>query len=410
MRRRRSSAPSGRSFKVALMIETSNAYARGLMHGIVSYMREHRRWSIYLVEHSRGARPPEWLSDWAGQGVIARIENPAIARQMKRLRVPIVDVSAARLIPSLPWVETDDAAIARLAVEHFLERGFRHFAFCSDERFNWSRWRREHFEEILQHAGHTCHVHAPRVARNAAEERGLAALEQWVVDLPKPVGILACYDFRGQQLLDACRRNGISVPDEVAVLGVDNDELLCDLTDPPMSSVILNTHRTGYQAAALLDRMMSGESVKAEAHLIEPLGIATRQSTDVLAIEDPDVVAAVRFIREHACEGISMKDVLRALPQSRRVLETRFRRSLGRTPHEEIMRVRLNRARLLLAESDLTLERIAALAGFSHVEYFSTVFRKEAGLPPSRYRTLNRRRPAAPPAGDVSPQRTQRMD
>jgi LacI family transcriptional regulator len=374
---------------VALLIETSNAYARGLMHGIVSYIREHRRWSIYLAEHSRGDRPPAWLIDWDGDGVIARIENPAIAEQVKRLRVPVVDVSAARLIPALPWVETDDKAIARLAAEHLLERGFRQFGFCGDERFNWSRWRRDHFEQRVREAGHACSVYAPVATAKTDPEKEVTAIAQWVAALPKPVGILACYDFRGQQLLDACRRQGIAVPDDVAVLGVDNDELLCDLTDPPMSSVILNTHRTGYQAAELLDRMMSGERLKPEAHLIEPLGIATRQSTDVLAIEDPNIVAVVRFIREHACEGISMKEVLRALPQSRRLLEARFQKLLGRTPHEEIMRVRLNRAKLLLAESDLTLERIAELTGFVHVEYFSVVFRRETGLPPSRYRAAS---------------------
>jgi LacI family transcriptional regulator len=377
--------------RVALLIETSNAYARGLMHGIVSYMREHRPWSIYLAEHSRGDRPPAWLKDWDGDGVIARIENLAIAQQIRRLRVPVVDVSAARLIPGLPWVETDDAAIACMAAEHLLERGFRHFAFCGDERFNWSRWRREHFEKRIREAGHPCAVCAPAATAMPDPEKEVTAIARWVAGLPKPVGIVACYDFRGHQVLDACRREGVAVPDDVAVLGVDNDELLCDLTDPPMSSVILNTHRTGYQAAALLDRMMSGETVKAEAYLIEPFGVATRQSTDVLAIEDPNIVAVVRFIREHACEGISMKEVLRALPQSRRQLEARFQKLLGRTPHEEIMRVRLNRAKLLLAESDLTLERIAELTGFPHVEYFSVVFRKETSLPPSRFRAANRR-------------------
>lgn len=201
---------------------------------------------------------------------------------------------------------------------------------------------------------------------------------------------MACYDYCGRQVLNACRRLGIAVPDEVAVIGVDNDDILCDLADPPMSSVIPNTYRTGYEAAALLARMMAGESVKAEAHLIAPLGVATRQSTDVLAIDDRNIAAAVRFIREHACEGIGVKDVLKAAPQSRRLLECRFKKLIGRTPHEEIVRVQLNHVKLLLAESDLSLEQISERAGFAHVEYLNAKFHREEGLPPGRYRVLNR--------------------
>src|SRR6185503_8814522 len=153
--------------------------------------------------------------------------------------------------------------------------------------------------------------------------------------LPKPVGVMAAYDYRGQQLLDACRRLSIDVPDEVAVIAVDNDELLCELSHPPLSSVIPNTHRTGYEAAALLDAMMSGKRVIGETHLIPPIGIATRQSTEVLAIEDRPVARAVHYIRQHACDGINVQDVLKAVPHSRRLLENRFKKLIGRTPHEE---------------------------------------------------------------------------
>jgi LacI family transcriptional regulator len=381
--------------KVALLVETSNAYARGLLHGIVSYIREHQPWSVFLSEHSRGDQPPEWLTKWDGHGVIARIENASIAKAIRRLRIPVVDVSAARLIPSLPWVETDDAAIARVATEHLIERGFRHLAFCGDDRFNWSKWRREHFERLVLAAGYRPFSFCLRQGQFANAEAEVEAIGDWIGALPKPAGIMACYDFRGQQVLDACRRRGIRVPDDVAVIGVDNDELLCDLSDPPLSSVILNTQRTGYEAAALLDRMILGERVKPEAHLIEPLGVATRQSTDALAIEDPSVVAVVRYIREHACEGISVKQVLQAQPQSRRLLESRFKKLIGRTPHEEIVRVRLNHAKVLLTESTLSIERIAQLAGFMHVEYLSTVFRQKVGMPPSQYRSLNQRRSPA---------------
>jgi LacI family transcriptional regulator len=377
--------------KVALLIETSNAYARGLLGGVVAYMRENRAWSIYLAEHGRGDQPPVWLADWSGDGIIARIENREIARALARLKLPVVDVSAARLLSSLPWVETDDVAFARLGAEHLLERGFKHFGYCGDDHFNWSKWRCEHFARFLKENGCTCSIYQPAASSLPNAERQVEDIASWIDRLPKPVGVMACYDLRGQQVLDACRRREIAVPDEVAVIAVDNDELLCALSDPPLSSIIPNTHRTGFEAAALLDRLMAGKKVKCLTCLIPPLGVATRQSTDVLAIADRNVVQAVRFIREHACDGINMGDVLKAAPQSRRVLESRFKKFLGRTPHDEILRIQFNRVKQLLVETDLPLALIAERAGFDHAEYLSVAFKRTFGVPPSQYRTLNRR-------------------
>jgi LacI family transcriptional regulator len=377
--------------KVALLIETSNAYARGLLSGVVAYMRENRAWSIYLAEHGRGDQPPAWLADWRGDGIIARIENRNIARALARLKLPVVDVSAARLLSSLPWVETDDTAFARLAAEHLLERGFKHFGYCGDDRFNWSKWRSAHFARFIKERGCKCSIYQPDAGSLPNAEFQVEDIADWITRLPKPVGVMACYDLRGQQVLDACRRRSIAVPEEVAVIAVDNDELLCALSDPPLSSIIPNTHRTGFEAAALLDRLMAGKRVKSLTHLIPPLGVATRQSTDVLAIEDRNVVQAVRFIREHACDGINMADVLKAAPQSRRVLEKQFKKLIGRTPHEEILRIQFNRVKQLLAETNLPIASIAERAGFEHVEYLSVAFKRTFGLPPSQYRAENRR-------------------
>lgn len=376
--------------EVALLIETSNAYARGLLQGVVHYIREHRPWSFHLPEQGRGDDPPDWLARWRGDGIIARIETPRIARAVVQAGVPAVDLSAARLVPDLPWVETDDEKIARLAAEHLIERGFRRFGFCGDGRFNWSVWRERHFCARVREAGLAVDCFAPK---SGASDVSIEAAElgRWLRELPKPVGIMACYDIRGQQVLDACRSAGLAVPGEVAVVGVDNDALLCDLATPPLSSVIPNAHRTGYEAAALLDRLMAGKRVPAAATLIAPLGVAARQSTDVLAVDDRDVARAVQFIREHACDGINVADVLRAVPLSRRVLEMRFKGQLGRTPHEEILQARLARVKQLLGETDLPLYRIAERTGFEHVEYLSVVFRREVGTTPSAFRAAQRR-------------------
>ena len=293
---------------IALLVETSNDYARGLLHGVVSYVREHRPWSTYLAEHGRGDAPPTWLSRWTGDGIIARVENTRIARAVRACGLPVVDLSAANLLEGAPIVETDNAAIARLAFEHLREREFKHFAYCGDEQYNWSKGRADQFEVHVKRAGRQLHRYSSKVGHrtNDGWDDQMRHLALWVKGLPKPVGIMACFDIVGRQVLEACRLIDAAVPDDVAVIGVDNDELLCELADPPLSSVAPDAHRTGYLAASLLDKLMSGETIVGREHLIEPLGVIVRESSDVTATEDQDVSQAIRFIRAHACEGINV--------------------------------------------------------------------------------------------------------
>lgn len=378
----------GTTHRVAVVIEASNAYARGLLAGIQRAVREHEPWTVFLPEHGRGTPPLESLARWHGDGVIARIETAAIARvvtQLRRkLRIPVVDVSAARLVPNLPYVETDDVGIARLAAAHFLDRDFRNFAFLGDRRFRWSDNRRRAFVEAVAARGHTVNVLTPRSAAGRPDDDD--AVEAWLVSLPKPVALLCCYDIRGRQALEACRRAGLAVPDQVAVLGVDDDELLCGLASPPLSSVIPDAVGAGQLAARLLATLMGGGRLERSEWLLPPLGISTRQSTDVLAVDDDLVVAAVRHIRDHACSGIKVADVVAAVGTSRRVLETRFTRRLGRTPHEEIAGVQFRRVEQLLRETDLPLAEVAERAGFRHAEYMTVAFSRRYGMPPSRWR------------------------
>lgn len=379
-----SSASDSTRPQVALLIETSNAYARGLLEGIAAYLREHRPWSIYLSEHGRGDAVPGWLRGWKGDGIIARIENPDIAHAVAERNLPTVDVSAARLLPTIPVVETDNPLIARMAAGHLLERGFQHLGFCGVSSYKWSQARSEAFAQSARDAGRSFHLHQSPDPLEAAADN--LALARWVAALPKPVGIMAAYDIRGRQLLDACRTAAIRVPDDVAVIGVDDDALLCELADPPLSSIAPDTHRTGYIAAQLLEQMMEGGKVDELEYHIPPLGIVTRRSSDALAIGDADVCGALRYIRDHACEGISVDDVLSQTPLSRRVLESRFRRLLGRSPHQEILRVRVERVKRLLAETDLPIKAIAKKSGIPHTEYLSVTFKRITGRSPSEYR------------------------
>ena len=330
--------------------------------------------------------------------MIARVETPAIAevlvRMQKQQAVPIIDVSAARLLPDIPYVETDDEAIGRLAAEHFVERDFRHHGFVGDPRFRWSDNRAEAFRAAVAARGHMVTIFRSGKGRRSRFPNKTAgdppdddeAIEAWLWSLPKPVAVFACYDIRGRQVLEACRRGGIKVPDEVAVLGVDNDELLCGLASPPLSSIIPDAVAAGRLAAGLLEKLMRGEPLERDEWLLAPLGIVTRQSTDGLAIDDDLVIAAVHLIRDQACRGIKVADVVASLKTSRRILEHRFVQRIGHTPHEEIARVQFRRVEQLLRETDLPLATIAGRCGFRHPEYMTVAFTRRYGLPPSRWR------------------------
>lgn len=374
---------------VALLIESSNAYARGLLTGIAEFQKREDAWSITLPEQERGAVPPRWIQAWRGDGIIARIENAAIAEALEGLPVPIVDVSAARRLTAAPWVETDDAAIARLAFDHLRERGFERLAFCGLEGFNWSLWREQHFIACCEADDIEVDVFRSRAAGalgavSPAKER--VRLSRWLRGLAKPVGLLAAFDILAQMVLDQCRSDGIVVPDQVGVMGVDNDPLLCDLSSPSLTSIQPDAIGAGRLAAQLLDRLMHAQPVKLEGHLLSPLGVASRRSTDVFAVEDPMMRQAMEYIRDHACDGINVEDLLRVIPLSRRLLEYRFRKATGRTPHEMIVRRRLDRVAWLLRETDLSLEAIAQQCGFEYPEYMNTLFKRTYGIPPGQFR------------------------
>jgi len=383
---------------VALLIESSRAYGRGLLRGVARYVHTHRHWSVYVQVRGSEDPPPPWLKGWKGDGILARVEERTMERAIHRAGVPAVDLRGNLDLKRIPLLETNDRTVARLAFEHLAERGFRQFAYCGYAGANYSERRLKYFPAFVQAAGYRCHVYQ---SPPPGKRSGLSVREQlavlfekellgWLRELPRPAGVMACNDTRGQQVLNACRELGIAVPEEIAVIGVDNDELLCDLSNPPLSSIAPDTEALGYQAALLLDRMMDGHAPPARKTFIEPRGVVTRQSTDVLAIDDADVAAAVRFIREQACAGIDVADVVARVPLSRRSLERRFRKYLGRSPNDEIVRVQVQRVQDLLTGTDLPLGSIAKLAGFAHAAYMSAVFRKQTGLMPREMRHKGR--------------------
>ncbi|MCA9214312.1 MAG: XylR family transcriptional regulator [Planctomycetales bacterium] len=375
--------------RVMLLIETSNAYARGLLDGIAAWETEHQQWSIYLPEQERGSPPPDWLNRWDGDGIIARIETADIAKAIEQKGIPTVDVSAARHLPNLPWVETNDAMIAELALNHLTDRGFENIAFCGERSFKWSKMREAHFLSRAEALGFECHVLNSKShwESDYSWNHERRRLLDWLTQLPIPVGIMASYDIKGQQVLDACRELGLSVPEQVAVIGVDNDPHICNLCSPRLTSIQPDTKKTGYEAANILHQMMSGDDVSAEPHLIAPIGIEERMSTEIVAVDDAEVSLALRFIRQHAFDGIGVSDVVRNSSLSRRSLESRFLRFIGRTPHQEIERLRMERVKNLLRESDLRLQVIAERTGFRSADYLTVAFKRYFGQTPGAFRS-----------------------
>jgi LacI family transcriptional regulator len=312
--------------------------------------------------------------------------------------IPVVDVLGMVPEAKLPLVHLDDAAVARMAAKQLLELNLRHFGFCGIAGANWSDRRGEAFAAAVGDAGCGCaffRMHGG-VPEHYSWEREQDELAAWLRELPKPAGVMVCSDQRGEHVIEACRRGDVAVPDEVAVIGVDNDTILCELCDPPLSSVDTALDRVGYAAAELLDDLMAGGKPPAESVLFPPHGLVVRASSDALSVSDTDVVTALRFIREHACEPIGVDEVVKHVTLSRSTLQRRFRLLLGRSVHDEILRMRLLRARELLIETDLPLTQIAERAGFQHSEYLSVVFKQRLGQTPGKYRAAHASVPAAP--------------
>lgn len=379
--------------RVALLIETARGYGRQMLRGIVRYARLHGPWGFYVTPGDFEQALPK-MQQWGGTGIIARLETPRIAQAILDSDLPTIalDLSEKELEPEHPLsrlseVSSDSVGAASMAAEHLLGRGFRHFAFVGIAGRVWSRRREVGFCRSITEAGYAVEVYEPlRARRHRVWEQEQPVLAEWLRRLPKPAGLMACNDDRGREVLEACRAAGVRVPEELAVIGVDNDELLCELADPPLSSVALNAEGVGYRAAALLDQMMRRRLRKPRYLVAEPLHVVTRRSTDMIAIEDPDVAEAVGFIHDHATEFIQIEDVVRHVAISRRNLETRFREQVGRPPHAELQRIRLQRAIRFLAETDLSIPKIAEAVGYTTPSYFIQVFRKEHGTTPARYR------------------------
>jgi len=374
--------------RIVLLIETSRGFGRDLLYGIAKYSRLHGPWSFYREPGGLNRVSPK-LSDWEPNGIIMR--DSAKIKPLMSLGLPTIlalhKQNSGNSHP-YPRIITDSEAIGTMAAEHFLDRGFENFAFCGFDRMKWSQIRRKSFQKTVKDAGFTVHVYQqPKSPAKRSWINEQRILSEWLSNLPKPVALMACNDDRARHAMEACRQANISIPDDVAILGVDNDELVCELADVPLSSIALSTRKAGYKASELLDKLIKGkEKMRGQKIPVRPTHIVTRQSTDILAIDDPAVSTAVKFIRENAKKALQVGDVANAASISRRVLEKRFRKLLNRSVFEEIRRVRTRHCIKLLLETNMSISEIADALDFRGVAHISRYFRKEAGMSLTDYR------------------------
>lgn len=376
--------------KVILLIGTSRAYGRGLVRGIAKYSRLQGPWRflkkpLFYRESSELEKVLPRLKKWGADGIIGRI-----ARKHERIiemGLPIVSVDDEELIPGLYRIVADYTKTGKMAAEHLLDRGFRRFAYCGFEDMKWSNEYLKSFHERIAESGFEIHVYKqPRLKRQRLWENEQVLMADWLKSLSKPMGLMACNDDRAQQVIEACEIAGLHVPEEISIIGVDNDDMVCDLTNPPLSSIAVNTERVGYEAAELLDKLMSGVKIPEHKIILRPTHIVTRQSTNILAIEDAEVGCALRFIRQHPKEAIQVSDVADATTLSRRCLERRFRKSLGRSILHEIRCVRVEQIVQMLINTNLPVSQIALALGYTSTDHIARYFQREKGMSPQNYR------------------------
>lgn len=363
---------------VAVCIDTRDGAGRNRLHGVAQYLRR-LGWRMMLVRHGGEAAAAE-VARLAPGGIIAYVADRWLLQMARKLGVPLVDTALGELEVAMT-VSLDNHAVGRLAAEHFAQAGLKNFGYCGVRQRAASEQRRAGFAACLENR--PLAAFSERVSEG---ESRLERLMRWLKQLPKPVGLLVFDDKLGERVLTACRWAHLAVPHEVAVLGIGNDELMCDVSWPTLSSISLPTPRLGFEAARMLANAMVGRKIRQPHLKVQPAGVVTRGSTDLVAVEDALVKAAVQFIRAQAGKLIGVEQVAQAVAVSRRTLDRRFAGALGRTVHAELARVRMQMARSLLADSSRAIAEVARGCGYGTAASFSRAFRQHSGRWPSEYR------------------------
>lgn len=377
--------------RIILLLETSRAFGRQLIIGIARYSRLNGPWSFYKEPVDLKSSIPH-LTSWKPDGIIMR--DSLITKELLKLKIPtILAIHDSKYPKDLPVIKTDSFSIAKMASEHLLEKGLRNFGFCGFDNYDWSKERGLCFGRFNNEAGYKTHVYLqPKRIRKVDWENEQHHVSEWIRTLPKPVGVFACNDDRGQHILEVCKMINLKVPEDVAVIGVDNDPMICDIGDPPLTSIALNVEAAGFEAAKLLDQLMNRKKIIGKQIMVTPSHIVQRQSSDILAVNDAEVALAINYIRNNAKNRILVRDVVKTTSVSRRTLEKRFRKTIHRSIYKEIRQIRVEWISKLLIETDLPISQITSLFEFTDVEHISRYFKEEKGIALREFRKLHQPR------------------
>lgn len=378
--------------QVAIAFALSESHQIRVLRGIETFAEQRGNWAFaFSPEHFGGSIAA--LKQWPGDGILATITTQREAHIAREMAIPVVNLSGALREPGLPRVMVDQEAIGRMAADHLVQCGFRHFGYFGVRGVWYGQQRKRGFLRRIKEIGGECSVletpSRPGLRGSAGE--WLGPLDRWLRSLSLPVGVMASIDLRAAMIVDACSRLGLRVPADVAVIGVDNNDVICDMCRVPLSSVSRSDLEVGYQAASLLFRMIVRKSRSVKELLIPPDGIVQRRSTSIVAVNDPEIAAAVEYLQEHVEESFGIERLVRVMGRSRRWLTEHFRRCLSCTPYEYICLVRVEHAKKLLASDEkLPLYEIARRCGFSEARNLRQIFERLTGATPARYRRFTR--------------------
>ncbi len=372
-----------------LLIDTSRVYGLGVFRGVTKYARLHGPWTFHNTLSFFGktmATLPR-VDSRDLDGLILFTQDRKILAQAIKSGVPLVARGPKGPVPGVPNIMSDNQETGARAADYLLSLGLSHLGFCGYFGIFWSRERELGFCQKALSRGHPPSVYRqPRALATRQWHQEKPRVMDWLTALPKPAGILCANDDRGQQVIEACGSAGLRVPDDVAVIGVDNDEILCEQCNPPLSSVERSFEEAGYQAAEVLAQAMTGQDVSDRTVVIRPTEIMARQSTDILAIDDPEVAQAVRFIRQTSLAPLTVENVVETVAVSRGHLDRRFQQMLGHSIHQEITRARVERITRLLLETHRSVTQIASDLGFNGPDRISRYFQRHQGMSPREYR------------------------
>lgn len=387
--------PAQKIWKIGLLLSEKAEYGRGVLRGIANFAKDHPHWH-FRVESPDGVGL-RGLKRWQPDGLIVMLNRKELVPKLQAFHAPFVNVCKLPGTTDTLLVQSDDEMVGRLGAEHLLERGAATYGYVGLSQGEWVEVRGKAFAEAIKKTGASCLLFHPvgREASRTDED----TLQKWLQKCPKPLAIMACNDSCGRMVLETCRNANLQIPEDVAVLGVDDEDPLSRLIWPGLSSIKLATDQIGQNAASLLNKLLTGQSLPKVPLFISPLGLAVRGSTRQLALSDPILTRVISAIHEGVATPLSVPDLLKLIPISRISLERRFRRYLGRTPLQEIRRVRIAQARQLLAATDLPLKAVAERCGYSGPSRLIEAFEQETRQSPSAYRMqLGQKGRTTPPA------------